>query len=185
MDYVALLRGINVGGRNPIKMAALKTCVESMGYREVATYIQSGNVLFESDVKNRKDLTDHFERCLSAQFRYSSCVVVVSHDELKRAVQQAPKGFGRNPAAFRYDVIFLKPPLTASQAIREIPVKEGVDTANAGKSVLYFSKLIKKASQSRLSRITQLPIYQHMTIRNWNTTTQLLALMEARGSRHS
>jgi uncharacterized protein (DUF1697 family) len=57
-------------------------------------------------------------------------------------------------------------------------VKPGVDRVVAGAGVLYCSRLVAKASQSRMSRITALPIYKRMTIRNWNTTTRLLELME-------
>jgi uncharacterized protein (DUF1697 family) len=80
-------------------------------------------------------------------------------------------------------VIFLKEPLTASQAVKSVAVKPGVDAAFIGPGVLYFSRLIARASQSHLTRIIALPIYQSMTIRNWNTTSKLLALMEARTSR--
>jgi len=58
-------------------------------------------------------------------------------------------------------------------------VKEGVDQAFAGNGVLYFSRLISRATQSHLTRIIGMPIYQSMTIRNWNTTTRLLKMIEA------
>jgi uncharacterized protein (DUF1697 family) len=58
-------------------------------------------------------------------------------------------------------------------------VKEGVDEAYAGDGALYFIRLISRASQSRLTRLISLPIYQHITIRNWNTTTRLLEMMQA------
>ena len=63
--------------------------------------------------------------------------------------------------------------------MKSVKIKEGVDEAHAGSGVLYFSRLTSKASQSYLTRIIGLPVYQDMTIRNWNTTTKLLALMEA------
>jgi uncharacterized protein (DUF1697 family) len=77
-------------------------------------------------------------------------------------------------------VIYLKEPLTASEAIKSIATKRGVDKAVIGPEVLYFSRLIAKATQSQLARIVALPVYQSMTIRNWNTTCKLLALMDAR-----
>ena len=178
--YLALLRGINVGGKNIIKMTELKAAFENMGFTDVATYIQSGNVLFEAAENNRKNLTDRIEKELSEQFDFESRVVVVSHDELEQVVKGAPKGFGSAPAKYRYDVIYLKKPLTAAKAMDGITTRQGVDEAHEGRKVLYFSRLIAKASQSRLSRVVGLPIYQHMTIRNWNTTTKLLALMDAR-----
>jgi uncharacterized protein (DUF1697 family) len=175
--YVALLRGINVGGNNIIKMTDLKACFELLGFSDVATLIQSGNVLFQSPEKNRPKLTEKIEKALSKKFNYKSRVVVVSKDDIHTAIKKAPSGFGTKPDKYRYDVIFLKPPLTAAAALKTVKVKPGVDQAFAGKGVLYFSRLISKASKSQLVKIIQMPIYQDMTIRNWNTTNKLYVLM--------
>jgi len=177
-QYLALLRGINVGGNNIIKMADLKTCFENMDFSNVLTYIQSGNVLFKSAEKDTAKLTKKIETGLSERFRYESRLVVISHKQLKQAVEEAPRGFGKDPEKFRYDVIFLKEPITPKEAMKSVSTKEGVDNAYTGKNVLYFSRLLSRATQSRLSRIASMPVYQSMTIRNWNTTTKLLALME-------
>jgi uncharacterized protein (DUF1697 family) len=176
--YVALLRGINVGGNNVIRMPALKACFEAEGHRRVSTYIQSGNVLFTSDRARRLTLTREIEKVLSKTFSYESRVVLRSFEQMKRVVERAPGGFGSRPAEYRYDVIFLKEPLTAEQAMRSVTAKPGVDRAVAGDGVLYFSRLIAKASQSQMSRIVTRPEYKSMTIRNWNTTGRLLELME-------
>lgn len=176
--YVALLRGINVGGKNLIKMSALKACFEAQGFRNVTTYIQSGNVLFESAGSGRASLTRHIEAELAATFNYRASVVLRSRTQMQRIVTGAPQGFGAHPAKYRYDVIFLKEPVTASTALKSVPTKQGVDQAHAGTGALYVSRLVSKASQSQLSRLTSLPIYQSMTIRNWNTTTTLLRLMQ-------
>jgi len=178
IQYLALLRGINVGGNNIIKMADLKVCFENMGFTDVATYIQSGNVLFKSAEKDKANLANKIETALSERFTYKARMVVVTHKELEKAVKGAPRGFGKDVDKYRYDVIFLKEPLTPTEAMKNVSAKEGVDNAYAGKYVLYFSRLISKASQSHLTKIIKLPVYQNMTIRNWNTTTKLLALME-------
>jgi uncharacterized protein (DUF1697 family) len=75
-------------------------------------------------------------------------------------------------------VIFLKEPLDAKTAMDVVVTRPGVDEALPGPGVLYFSRLVSKAAQSRLSRIVSSPIYPSITIRNWNTTTALLALVE-------
>lgn len=175
--FVALLRGINVGGRNLIKMTELRACFESEGFRDVVTYIQSGNVLFSSRESARVKLISRIEEMLTAQFGYTASVVVRSRKQMEDVVARAPRGFGAAPTAYRYDVIFLKGPLVASVALRSVATKPGVDEAHAGEGVLYFSRLISKASQSQLSKLISLPIYQNMTIRNWNTTTKLLGMM--------
>ena len=177
-QYLVLLRGINVGGKNIIKMADLKAGFEAMGFSNVVTYIQSGNVLFRSDEKDKALLTASIEKGLSKRFNFEAKIVVISQKELAAIVRDAPDGFGGEEDIFRYDVIFLKEPLTPKEAMKSVNVREGVDTAHAGKHALYFSRLISRASQSHLTKIIGLPVYQNMTIRNWNTTTKLLALME-------
>jgi uncharacterized protein (DUF1697 family) len=178
IQYVALLRGINVGGNNIIKMADLKACFEALSLQDVSTYIQSGNVLFSSGESNVTELTEQIESALSRTFNYKSRLVLHSQKQMKAIVTKSPKGFGTKPDTYRYDVIFLKEPLTAAKAMESIIATKGVDQVFAGKDVLYFSRLISKASQSYLARLVSLPVNQNMTIRNWNTTTKLLSLME-------
>lgn len=181
--HVALLRGINVGGNNLIKMTDLKVCFERLGLLDVTTYIASGNVLFTSSEANRARLTRRIEQALSTTFDYPSSVVLRSAEDLRSIVEHAPAWCGRQPATYRYDVAFLKEPLSASEAMTSIKLREGVDRAHAGQGVLYFSRLIRRASQSYLSRLASMPVYQRMTIRNWNTTTKLLRLLEAAGAK--
>jgi uncharacterized protein (DUF1697 family) len=175
--YVALLRGINVGGNNLIKMAALKSCLEAHGLDNVATFIASGNVLFDSKAAART-LVDEIEALLSKTFRYQASIVLRSEKQLRAVVEQAPAGFGRQPDKYRYNVFFLKEPLKAAAAAGSVPTRQGIDEVEAGPGVLYVSMLISKASQSRLSKVISSPIYPRLTIRNWNTTTKLLALMQ-------
>lgn len=174
--FVALLRGINVGGKNLIKMPALKAAFEADGFEHVTTHIQSGNVLFSSGNRSA-ELTRRIEKMLAEAFDYVPTVVVRSRTQMRAIVDRAPKGFGADPAKYRYNVFFLKQPLTAKAAMRSIDTKPGVDEAYAGTGVLYFTYLTSKATQSRISRVAGSPIYASITIRNWNTTTKLLGLM--------
>jgi uncharacterized protein (DUF1697 family) len=175
--YVALLRGINVGGKNLIKMPALKAAFEDDGFDNVSTYIQSGNVLFDAPDADSAKLTKRIEKMLAEAFDYIPTVVVRSRRQMRAIVDRAPKEFGSEPAKYRYDVLFLKEPLTAKEALKHVPTNPTVDTAHAGTGALYFSRLTARATASRLNKIVGSPIYANMTIRNWNTTTKLLALM--------
>lgn len=175
--YVALLRGINVGGKNLIKMPALKACFEAGGFEDVSTYIQSGNVVFRAR-SSSAGLARRIEEMLHEAFGYPASVVLRSHTQIRAVIEGAPDGFGADPAAYRYDVIFLKEPLTARAALRTVPVRADVDEVSAGRGVLYYSRLISRAAQSHLSRVVSMPIYQSMTIRNWNTTRTLLRMMD-------
>ena len=94
-QYLALLRGINVGGKNIIKMTDLKACFEASKLENVATYIQSGNVLFETAETDSVKLTRKLEQALSKIFSpYQARLVLCSHAKLRRIVREAPKGFG-------------------------------------------------------------------------------------------
>jgi uncharacterized protein (DUF1697 family) len=175
--YVALLRGINVGGKNPVRMAALKTCFEEQGFDDVATYIASGNVLFSASGKAGA-LTRAIEKTLAATFAYPACIVLRSREQMRAVLERAPRGFGSRPKAYRYDVWFLKEPLTAEEALEAVPTRDGVDRIWAGDGVLYTARLVTRAAESRTTRVIGTPAYQSMTIRNWNTTTKLAALLE-------
>jgi len=175
--YVALLRGINVGGKNLIKMPALEACFEENGFENVSTYIQSGNVLFKSADSSSSKLTRRVEEMLAEAFDYVPTVVVRNRKQMRGIVERAPKGFGTEPKKYRYDVLFLREPLTATAAMKHLPTNPAVDQAHTGTGVLYVSRLAAKATQSRVNRIILSPIYPSVTIRNWNTTTKLLELM--------
>ena len=114
---VALLRGINVGGRNPVPMADLRDAFSAAGFESVRTYIQSGNVLFESDAP-AASLERRIEEVLEQRFGIPLVVVVRSHRQLRNIVDHAPDGFGAAPDTFHSDVVFLKAPLTNRRALR-------------------------------------------------------------------
>jgi uncharacterized protein (DUF1697 family) len=177
IQYLALLRGINVGGKNLVKMAHLRAAFEDMGFADVATYIQSGNVHFRAPRQKRDELADRIETKLSRRFGSQLKVVLLTEAQLRAVVAGAPREFGAD--SHLCDVVFLRKPLTSKKAFGVIETKDGVDRAWEGKGVIYFSRLASRASSSRLSRIVAMPEYQDMTIRSWSTTTKLLARMDA------
>ena len=177
--YVALLRGINVGGKNLIGMPALKASFEAEGFEDVVTYIQSGNVLFRAARSGSAAMEARIEAMLARSFTtYAASVVVRSHGQMRAVVEDAPPGFGTDPKKYRYDVAFLKGSVTARSAAKQVPTKPEVDELHAGRGVLYMRRLDSRATQSRLNRIASLPIYKDMTLRNWNTTTTLLRMLD-------
>jgi uncharacterized protein (DUF1697 family) len=176
--HVALLRGINVGGRNLIRMTDLAGGFEAAGFEGVRTYIQSGNVIFRAPPAERAVLVGEVEAMLSERFAYEARVEVRDHHEMRAVVTEAPPRFGQEPDRFRYDVLFLMPPLTPAAALDALTLKDGIDTAAAGPGAVYTTRLIERATQSGISRIASHPIYARLTIRNWNTTSRLLALMD-------
>lgn len=174
---LALLRGINVGGRNIISMADLRAAFESDGFRDVRTYIQSGNVVFSTDLP-QDALEPSLEDLLARHVGRPITVVVRARSQVRAVVEDAPAGFGAEPEAYKYDVMFLKAPLTADEVLDVLPLREGVDRAWHGDGVVYFSRRTDALTRSRMSRITGMAVYRSMTIRNWRTTTTLLGLLD-------
>lgn len=177
-SYVALLRGINVGGRNKIAMAELRAAFEDHGFESVRTYIQSGNVVFDAATTSADALEDDIERVLERRFGVPLVVVVRSRRQLNAVIDNAPSGFGSNPDTYHSDAIFLKRPLTSKRAMRVVEMRDEVDQAWPGTGVVYFTRLSARRTQSRMGKIVGTPEYKLMTIRNWTTTTNLVALLE-------
>lgn len=180
MKYVALLRGINVGGKNKMPMADLKKCLADLGFSKVATYIASGNVFLDSK-KPARVIKTQIEKALPKNFHLDSeliKVLVLDAKQVKAVIEDAPKGFGTAPEKFRYDVLFIMPPLTPAKAMAAVELKEGVDNAWTGRHAIYFRRLAAKATSSRVSKIVGKPEYQLMTLRNWNTTKKIEAVMQ-------
>lgn len=176
--YVALLRGINVGGKNKLPMAGLKTFLEEQACADVRTYIQSGNVILRSPL-DAKALGAKIEKGLSKTFTLDSAtirVLLLTKKQLQQIVEDRPKGFGDQPAKFHSDVIFLMG-ITVTEAMKVFAPREDVDRVWPGKGVIYSQRLSAQRTKSRLSKIVGTPAYQSMTIRNWSTTTKLLAML--------
>lgn len=175
-EYVALLRGINVGGKNRVPMADLRETFEDGGLEAVRTYIQSGNVLFESS-ESASSLEPHIEGLLEKRFGIPLVVVVKSHTQIRSVVEEAPPGFGEKPDKYHSDAVFLKAPLTSKRVMEVVDPREGVDRAWPGNGVVYFQRLSAERTKSKMSRIASTPEYKLMTIRSWTTTTKLLELL--------
>lgn len=179
MKYVALLRGINVGGNAAVSMAELRDCFEKLGYSHVLTYINSGNVIFESDEKDLVRLTNHIEKGLEKRFKMPLRIVVVSHPRLKRIVEEAPTSWKKGKDLRCY-ISFMISPTTVDDAAGEIEVKEGVDFLDKGKGVLYMGTTLSGLTKSGFVKLIQKKIYKEMTMRNFNTIMKILALMNAK-----
>lgn len=174
---VALLRGINVGGKNLIGMADLAASFRDAGYRDVRTYIQSGNVLFTADPATGAPLEDEIEQMLEKRFAIPIMVVIRSRDELAATIAAAPADHGS--AELRSDVFFLKDPREAEAAYASLPeLREGVDAVALGPGAIYFSRVAAQATKTRMTRLVGTPVYRRLTVRNWRTTTRLLHLLD-------
>jgi uncharacterized protein (DUF1697 family) len=173
MRYVVLLRGINVGGRNKVPMAALKSVLAD-AYADVQTYIQSGNLLLDSDL-TALDVAAAIETLLPTAFDLDSeliRVLVLDSGAYREVLEGAPSGFGADPETYRYDVGFYMG-VTAAEVEPHIVVNPEVDDVLVGERAFYHRRVAALASRSRLNKIIGTPVYPSLTLRNWRTTTTL------------
>jgi uncharacterized protein (DUF1697 family) len=177
--YVVLLRGINVGGKNKVPMADLRTCLEELEFSDVSTYIASGNVILDSE-KRPDEIQAVIEAALPSRFRLDSETIkalVLSYDQLKAIIGEKPAGFGEQPDTYASDAIFLIG-IDSAEAMSVFSPRDGVDSVWPGEGVIYSQRLSAERARSRLGKIVGTPAYRLMTIRNWQTTTKLLELLD-------
>jgi uncharacterized protein (DUF1697 family) len=179
--YLALLRGINVSGQKIIKMEDLRKRMDAAGYKNVKTYIQSGNVVFESAEKSKSVLAKAFESFLMKEYGYEVTVFILDAEDVERAIDNNPFVKGRveeEPGFKKLYVTFLsgEPSAEAIEKLRKAPI--GEDEIEIIGDILYF-KLFSKASESRLSNsLIESKLKLRATTRNWNTTLKLLSMMK-------
>jgi uncharacterized protein (DUF1697 family) len=178
MNYVALLRGINVGGNNIIKMNELKIIFEEMNLSDIQTYIQTGNVIFKDFEKDKLKLEKRIEKKLFETLKNEIKISLFTLSEMDEIMNNKPYKYGKEDEKYKYDVIFLIEPLTVKDAMKEIKTREGVDEVHEGNRVLYFKRLKEKITKTYLTKIIGTPVYKYMTLRNWETTKKLFDLMK-------
>lgn len=179
--YVILLRGTNVGGKNKVPMAPLRTCLEEIGFDDVRTYIASGNVIATTKL-GALAARERIEAELPTRFRLDTDllrVLVLTEAKLRAIVDERPPGFGDEPDTYHSDAIFLMD-ITATTAMQVFQPREGVDEVWPGRGVIYSQRLSAQRTKSRLGKIVGTPEYRSMTIRSWNTVTRLVALLDER-----
>ncbi|MDR0910210.1 MAG: DUF1697 domain-containing protein [Spirochaetaceae bacterium] len=177
INYLALLRGINIGGKNLVKMDFLKNIFEEMGFEDVQTYIQSGNVLFKDGEKNKIKLAKMIENKLFEKLDVQINVLILTLNELENILNNKPATFGDENEKYKYDIVFLIEPLTTKEVLSNIDTKRGEDTISEGKNIFYITRLTEKLSGSYLTKIIKTPMWQNITIRNLKTTKKLYELL--------
>ncbi|MEV6302538.1 DUF1697 domain-containing protein [Actinoplanes sp. NPDC051861] len=178
-----LLRGINVGGKNKIPMAELRTWLEGLGFLDVSTFIASGNVVVTTD-RSADETAAQIEAALPKAFQLDSEIVkalALTGEDLQGVVDNRPAGFGDQPDKYHSDAIFLIG-VDSAEVMPIFNPREGVDRVWPGEGVVYSERLSAQRTKSRLNSIMTSPLYKSMTIRSWNTTVKLLEILKARGA---
>ena len=175
--YVALLRGVNVGGNNMISMSALKKSFEALGFPHVSTYINSGNIIFTTKENDPRKLEKKIEQLLSKDYQLDSRVIVRSLSEMERLVESLPRNW-TGDSGWRYNVIFLRHTIDSEKILDELVVKPDIEEVLYRPGTLLWSAQISELTRTNMLKLSSRKMYQDMTIRNLNTTRKLRELMK-------
>ncbi|SOC39409.1 DUF1697 domain-containing protein [Salinicoccus kekensis] len=176
MRYVALLRGINIGGRNKIDMKTLKTTFEKAGMRDVVTYINSGNIIFTDDNTPEEALPGILEAAIQEDFDLDIKVLVRSSTEIEAIGASLPESW-RNDKEMKSDVMFLWEDIDDASIMDSLKIRPGVDTVIYSPGAVLWSVWKRDADRSGISKMVGTDIYRHMTVRNVNTFRKIHSLM--------
>lgn len=180
--WLVLLRGINVGGKRPVPMAALREAFAEMGYRDPVTYIASGNVIVGSARARSARTVATLERRLEAAFGHDLRLVVRTPPEVDDVVRGIPAAWDVHDRTTRHDVIFLTDRVDGRELGPSLPAKPEVDALAWGPHAIYWSAPIALLTRSAMGKLITHPAYGEMTIRNLRTTLAVHELMRSHPS---
>lgn len=177
MKYVLLLRGINVGGRNKVSMADLKDAITGLGYENVITYINSGNIIFDTN-DNQETVKDKISHML-ATFPFSINKVILTQEEYLDEISNLPEWWSEE--LFRRDVLFYSDEVDYSvmkERIKMMPLND--EMVHFGKRAVFWGKYNEKnyLSTSYHKLLMKESFYKSITIRNGRTFMKIAELLD-------
>ncbi len=177
MKYLLLLRGINVGGHHKVVMKELKASLTEIGFTNVISYINSGNLIFESE-QAQMIVTQKIKKVLKENYTFPITMLVISADDYQQDFSHVPEWWGADPS-LRHNALFMLPnfDLEAVQQLKEqITIYDQIELKN---QVIFWSSTFKKDfSKSIYSKLMKASFYKEVTIRNRNTALKLLQLLQ-------
>ena len=176
MKHLALLRGINVSGHNMIKMDALKICLEQIGYSSVETYVQSGNVFFETDEESFSKIAFDIKQQIFKTFGHDVPAIVIGKHDLDLCLKNNPFTKDLNVDTKKLYVAFLSKSLQTG-AINELKISQFKPDEAAIDDNRIFIKYDVGAGKTRFDqKYIEKKLNLTATIRNWNTINKLLEM---------
>jgi len=180
VTHLALLRGINVSGHNMMKMDALKSMLEKVGFKNVETYIQSGNVFVDSDEENAASVGFKIKQEIFKEFGHDVPAVVINQEDLNACFKNNPFLKEKDMDTKKLYVAFLSNTLR-SENINELKISQFKPDEAVIEGNKIFIKYAVGAGKTRLDqKYIEKKLNLTATIRNWNTVTQLLKMFEER-----
>src|SRR5690625_540826 len=176
MIYVALLRGINVGGKNKISMKELKKSFERVGMEAVTTYINSGNIIFETSNQNETEIIAMLEEVIFEDFSLEIKVLLRTIKDLTAIIEALPSHW-KNDKDMKSDVLFLWDEVNDEKILNELVPKSDIDTVLYVPGAILWAVDRTNVTKSGLMRLASKDLYKKMTIRNVNSTRKIYSIM--------
>jgi uncharacterized protein (DUF1697 family) len=170
--YVALLRGINVGGHGKVEMSRLKACFDSLGFKDVSTFTNLGNVLFEATVRDRAQRVKKIENAIERETGFRVAVVLRTGAEIARVVKAVPKDWVTDQR-MRCDVMFLLPDVDSRSVLKQVPYQPDVEDLKYVPGALVWRIDRADIGKSKVRKVIGSKLYKNLTIRNINTVRKL------------
>jgi uncharacterized protein (DUF1697 family) len=174
MANVALLRGINVGGKALVSMAKLKETFEALKLKDVKTYINSGNVVFTGGGSDRARLRRRIEKAINDDFGLDVSVVLRDTKELEKIVDELPSSW-QNGDKYKCDVFF-SDEFRSPKSVEQLPLTPGIEEVKFVPGAILCRIPRAKQAKSKLTRLVGTDLYKSMTARNVNTVRKLYDL---------
>lgn len=176
--YIALLRGINISGKNKIAMAELKKGFEELAFREVKTYLNSGNVIFSGEEDHAEGIAGQIEAMIKSRFGLEIPVFIIAKEELEEIVRNAPEWWGDDNKEIYDNLIFIIPPATFAELFHEIgEPKEGLEKIKDYKEAVFWSFDRKNYQKTNWwSKTASADISKKLTIRTANTVRKIVEM---------
>jgi uncharacterized protein (DUF1697 family) len=179
MDYILLLRGINVGGNHRVVMADLRAQLTAAGYLNVTSYINSGNVMFTATTP---DVSAAVKKVLTDNYAFPISFVVLTAQDYLDAVDAAPAWWGV-PGDLRHNALFKLPEYNPAFDERIRAQMTEYDQIAITEHVIFWSSPAKvNYSRALYAKMLPEPYYPCVSIRNRNTTIKLAALLRTRSN---
>jgi len=172
LTYVAFLRGVNVGGKGIVSMAAIKEALIALGLSDVRTYINSGNVIFSTRASDAQQLTARIEKALEQHTGMAIKVLVMDHKTLKKMVDAIPRNWVDDKTMRTY-VLLLWKELDDRRILDRLAIKPGVDELSYTPGAVVWRVDRENVGRSHMNRIVGTPLYKKITIRSANTMRKL------------
>lgn len=177
MVYVALLRGINVGGNNKVDMKILKENFVRIGMESVSTYINSGNIIFMDQKHSKAELSALIEKAIFEDFNLNIKVLIRSIDDFEPLMEILPQSW-KNDDFMKGDVLFLWEEIDSQTLLSELDIKPDIDTVYYATGAILWAVEKRNVTKSGLMKLAGTALYKKMTVRNVNTTRKIYELMK-------